>query len=57
MQYLVSMFSGQAQLRHVNNARYGDWDWTTVTDVLAAHLARTAGTQPPDTAEAAAAAA
>ncbi len=44
MQYFVSMFSGQAQLRHVNNARYGAREWTTVTDVLAAHLARTAGT-------------
>jgi len=38
MQYFVSMFSGQAQLRHVDNARYGDHDWTTVRDVLAAHL-------------------
>jgi uncharacterized protein YbjT (DUF2867 family) len=39
MQYFVSMFSGQAQLHHVDNARYGEHDWTTVRDVLAAHLA------------------
>jgi uncharacterized protein YbjT (DUF2867 family) len=38
MQYFVSMFSGQAQLRHVDNGRYGAHDWTTVRDVLAAHL-------------------
>lgn len=39
MQYLVSMFSGQAQLRHVDNDRYGEQAWTTVRDVLAAHVA------------------
>jgi uncharacterized protein YbjT (DUF2867 family) len=39
MQYFVSMFSGQGQLLHVRNDRYGDHDWTTVEDVLAAHLA------------------
>ena len=39
MQYFVSMFSGQAQLHHVDNDRYGDHTWTTVRDVLAAHLA------------------
>jgi uncharacterized protein YbjT (DUF2867 family) len=39
MQYFVSMFSGQAQLHHVDNARFGDHDWTSVRDVLAAHLA------------------
>ncbi|WP_308287666.1 hypothetical protein [Cryobacterium inferilacus] len=39
MQYFVSMFSGQAQLRHVDNDRFGVHDWTTVRDVLAAHLA------------------
>jgi uncharacterized protein YbjT (DUF2867 family) len=38
MQYLVSMFSGQAQLRHVDNDRYGEQAWTTVRDVLAAHV-------------------
>ena len=47
MQYFVSMFSGQAQLRHVDNARYGDRDWTTVTDVLRAHLRETARTAEP----------
>jgi hypothetical protein len=39
MQYFVSMFSGQAQLRHVDNDRYGDHAWTTVRDLLAEHLA------------------
>jgi hypothetical protein len=39
MQYFVSMFSGQAQLHHVDNDRYGVHIWTTVRDVLAAHLA------------------
>ena len=38
MQYFVSMFSGQAQLQHVDNDRYWPTDWTTVRDVLAAHL-------------------
>jgi uncharacterized protein YbjT (DUF2867 family) len=38
MQYFVSMFSGQAQLRHVDNDRYGAHPWTSVRDVLAAHL-------------------
>lgn len=40
MQYFVSMFSGQAELRHVDNDRFGPHRWTTVRDVLAAHLAR-----------------
>lgn len=39
MQYFVSMFSGDAQLLHVRNDRYGDHTWTTVEDVLATHLA------------------
>jgi uncharacterized protein YbjT (DUF2867 family) len=39
MQYFVSMFSGQAQLHHVDNDRYGRHGWTTVRDVLAAHVA------------------
>jgi len=38
MQYFVSMFSGEAELHHVDNGRYGDEQWTTVRDVLAAHL-------------------
>ncbi|MBA8990576.1 nucleoside-diphosphate-sugar epimerase [Curtobacterium pusillum] len=38
MQYFVSMFSGEAELRHVDNDRYGVQHWTTVRDVLAAHL-------------------
>jgi uncharacterized protein YbjT (DUF2867 family) len=40
MQYFVSMFSGQAQLRHVDNGRYGAHAWTSVSDVLAQHLAK-----------------
>jgi uncharacterized protein YbjT (DUF2867 family) len=43
MQYFVSMFSGQAQLHHVDNDRYGAHEWTTVRDVLAAHVARERG--------------
>jgi uncharacterized protein YbjT (DUF2867 family) len=39
MQYFVSMFSGEAELHHVDNDRYGPHAWTTVEDVLAAHLA------------------
>jgi len=38
MQYLVSMYSGQAQLHHVANDRYGTHPWTTTADVLAEHL-------------------
>lgn len=39
MQYFASMFSGQAQLRHVDNHRYGPHPWTSVRDVLQAHFA------------------
>lgn len=39
MQYFVSMFSGHAQLLHVDNDRYGTHTWTTVRDVLEEHLA------------------
>jgi len=38
MQYFVSMFSGEAELRHVDNDRYGPQTWTSVRDVLEAHL-------------------
>ena len=38
MQYFVSMFSGEAELHHVDNDRYGPQRWTTVRDVLAEHL-------------------
>jgi uncharacterized protein YbjT (DUF2867 family) len=38
MQYFVSMFSGEAELRHVDNDRYGPHGWTSVRDVLEAHL-------------------
>ncbi|PZE62640.1 NmrA family NAD(P)-binding protein [Curtobacterium sp. MCBD17_021] len=41
MQYFVSMFSGQAQLRHVDDDRYGPHTWTTVRDVLRVHLEAT----------------
>ena len=37
MQYFVSMFSGQAQLRHLANDRFPGHGWTTVRDVLADH--------------------
>ncbi|TDN44860.1 uncharacterized protein YbjT (DUF2867 family) [Curtobacterium flaccumfaciens] len=39
MQYFVSMFSGEAELHHVDDDRYGPYEWTSVQDVLAAHLA------------------
>jgi uncharacterized protein YbjT (DUF2867 family) len=39
MQYFVSMFSGEARLRLVDNDRYGERTWTSVRDVLEAHLA------------------
>ena len=38
MQYFVSMFSGEGQLRHVGNERFAGREWGTVRDVLAAHL-------------------
>ncbi|KQS14770.1 NmrA family protein [Curtobacterium sp. Leaf183] len=38
MQYFVSMFSGEAELHHVDDDRYGPHTWTSVEDVLAAHL-------------------
>ena len=43
MQYFVSMFSGEAELQHVNNDRYGRQEWTSVRDVLEAHLKETTG--------------
>jgi hypothetical protein len=40
MQYLVSMYSGDGQLRRVDNDRWGEGrDWTSTRDVLAAHVA------------------
>lgn len=38
MQYFVSMFSGESRILHADNDRYGHHEWTTVRDVLAAHL-------------------
>lgn len=38
MQYFVSMFSGEAELHHVNNDLYGPQAWTSVRDVLEAHV-------------------
>lgn len=32
------MFSGEAELHHVDDDRYGPHTWTSVKDVLAAHL-------------------
>ncbi|OIH98415.1 MULTISPECIES: NmrA family NAD(P)-binding protein [unclassified Curtobacterium] len=40
MQYFVSMFSGEAELHHVDDDRWGPHAWTTVHDVLAAHVGR-----------------
>ena len=40
MQYFVSMFTGQAQLNNIANDRYGVQPWTTVRDVLHAHVSR-----------------
>ncbi|WP_317231649.1 NmrA family NAD(P)-binding protein [Clavibacter capsici] len=39
MQYLVSMYSGEAELLHVDRERFGEHAWTSVRDVLAAHVA------------------
>jgi uncharacterized protein YbjT (DUF2867 family) len=38
MQYFVNMFSGDAQLRHVDGRRYAPDRWTTVRDVLAGRV-------------------
>jgi len=38
MQYFVNMFSGDAQLRHVDGACYAPARWTTVRDVLATRV-------------------
>ncbi|SMH38238.1 Nucleoside-diphosphate-sugar epimerase [Rathayibacter oskolensis] len=40
MQYVVTMFSGEGQLHHIDNDRYGPIAWTTARDVMALHLAR-----------------
>ena len=40
MQYLVSMYSGDAALHHVDNDRYGAMGWTSASDILRAHLVR-----------------
>ncbi len=40
MQYFVSMFSGQAQLHHLSNDRYGPRTWDSVRDVLRAHTSQ-----------------
>ena len=37
MQYFASMFSGDANLRYINNDRYGSRKWTTARDVLEQH--------------------
>jgi hypothetical protein len=44
MQYLVSMYSGEAELLHADRERFGDRTWTGVRDVLAAHVAERATT-------------
>jgi uncharacterized protein YbjT (DUF2867 family) len=40
MQYMVSMYSGQAEMKHVDNDRFGTVTWTTAEDVLAGHFGR-----------------
>jgi len=40
MLYMVSMFSGQAEMKHVNNDRYVGMTWTTAENVLAKHFGR-----------------
>jgi uncharacterized protein YbjT (DUF2867 family) len=40
MQYMVSMYSGQAEMRHVDNDRYAGMTWTTAEDVLTGHFGR-----------------
>ena len=45
MQYFVSRFSGEVQLRHVGNERLAGRVWGTVRDVLAAQVGR-AGVAP-----------
>jgi len=47
MQYFVNMFSGDAQLRHVDGDRYGPSRWTTVRDVLATRTGAAAVTATP----------
>jgi hypothetical protein len=37
MQYFASMFSGDANLRYINNDRYGSRKWKTARDVLEQH--------------------
>ncbi len=37
MQYFASMFSGDANLRYINNDRYGSRKWTTARDVVEQH--------------------
>ncbi|OAH50409.1 NmrA family NAD(P)-binding protein [Microbacterium oleivorans] len=39
MQYFVSMFSGEAELHHVDNDRYGPHPWTSGRDILQPWLA------------------
>ncbi|MBW2123032.1 MAG: hypothetical protein JRH07_14495 [Deltaproteobacteria bacterium] len=40
MQYMRNMFEGRAKLEPLDNDRYPGMRWTTVRDVLSAHLAR-----------------
>lgn len=46
MQYFYSMFSGEAELHHVDNNRYGPHEWTSVRDVLEAHVLGPEQTRP-----------
>ena len=35
--HFASMFSGDANLHHINNDRYGSRKWTTARDILEQH--------------------
>lgn len=38
MQYTRNMFDGRAKLEPLDNTRYPDLHWTSVRDLLSAHL-------------------
>jgi hypothetical protein len=42
MQYMRDMLEGRATIEHYDNNRYPGITWTTVQDVLTAHLRATA---------------
>jgi len=38
MQYMHNMIDNRALLKHLDNGRYPEIQWTTVKDVLSAHI-------------------